>query len=171
MPFGSGFSLCVRGNLRFRCTGGVGKERPKGFSRCEPFVQAYSGKGVGSSPVEEGFIGIPKTIRSDRDPRMTSLFWRAFHISLLRPYVGLPPSEPVKDALPEVEETEEILQPEQIVHHQERQLRSGKFVRKYLVKFQNYSPLDAQWMSEEDLQLYPDLLNGYKEAFQLTTTD
>ncbi|MCO5550427.1 hypothetical protein L7F22_003913 [Adiantum nelumboides] len=44
----------------------------------------------------------------------------AFHVSLLRPYMGPPPSEPVTDELPEIEEMEEILEPEQIVHHQER---------------------------------------------------
>ncbi|MCO5606985.1 hypothetical protein L7F22_061176 [Adiantum nelumboides] len=32
----------------------------------------------------------------------------AFHVSLLRPYMGPPPSEPVTDELPEIEEMEEI---------------------------------------------------------------
>ncbi|MCO5610251.1 hypothetical protein L7F22_064487 [Adiantum nelumboides] len=76
----------------------------------------------------------------------------AFHVSLLRPYMGPPPSEPVTDELPEIEEMEEILEPEQIVHHQERHLKSGKITRKYLVKFKNYSALDAQWMTEQDLK-------------------
>ncbi|MCO5571806.1 hypothetical protein L7F22_025554 [Adiantum nelumboides] len=59
----------------------------------------------------------------------------AFHVSLLRPYMGPPPSEPVTDELPEIEEMEEILEPEQIVHHQERHLKSGRITRKYLVKW------------------------------------
>ncbi|MCO5548427.1 hypothetical protein L7F22_001883 [Adiantum nelumboides] len=70
--------------------------------------------------------------------------WRihnAFHVSLLRPYVG-PPL--VKEDSPEVEDVEEILQPEQIIHHTERQLKSGVLHQKYLVKFKNYTPLDAK---------------------------
>ncbi|MCO5584362.1 hypothetical protein L7F22_038288 [Adiantum nelumboides] len=52
----------------------------------------------------------------------------AFRVSLLRPYVGSPPSEPVTEELPEIEEVEEILEPEQIVHHQERHLKFGKII-------------------------------------------
>ncbi|MCO5599276.1 hypothetical protein L7F22_053377 [Adiantum nelumboides] len=94
----------------------------------------------------------------------------AFHVSLLRPYMGPPPSEPVTDELPEIEEMEEILELEQIVHHQERHLKSGKVTRKYLVKFKNYSALDAQWMTEQDLKVYPEILDGYLQALQLRTT-
>ena len=46
--------------------------------------------------------------------------WRihnAFHASLLKTYVGPPREEPVLEDPPEVEEQEEILQPEQIVFH------------------------------------------------------
>ncbi|MCO5603769.1 hypothetical protein L7F22_057921 [Adiantum nelumboides] len=94
----------------------------------------------------------------------------AFHVSLLRPYMEPPPSEPVTDELPEIEEMEEILEPEQIVHHQERHLKSGKITRKYLVKFKNCSALDAQWMTEQDLRAYPEILDGYLQALQLRTT-
>ncbi|MCO5562077.1 hypothetical protein L7F22_015703 [Adiantum nelumboides] len=90
----------------------------------------------------------------------------AFHVSLLRPYMGPPPSEPVTEELPEIEEMEEILEPEQIVHHQERHLKSGKITRKYLVKFKNYSALDAQWMTEQDLRAYPEILDEYLQALQ-----
>ena len=70
----------------------------------------------------------------------------------------------------EVDETEELLQPEQIIHHSERQLKSGKLHRKYLVKFKNYTTLDAQWMNEDDLKDYPDILQGYVDALQLRST-
>jgi len=62
----------------------------------------------------------------------------AFHVSLLRPYVGPTPFEPVLEDPPEVDELEEILQPDQIVFHKERKLAGGKLVRRYLVKFKNY---------------------------------
>ncbi|MCO5554411.1 hypothetical protein L7F22_007941 [Adiantum nelumboides] len=90
-------------------------------------------------------------------------------MSLLRPYMEPCPSESVTDELPEIEEMEEILEPEQIVHHQERHLKSGKITRKYLVKFKNYPALDAQWMTEQDLRAYPEILDGYLQELQLRT--
>ncbi|MCO5569931.1 hypothetical protein L7F22_023645 [Adiantum nelumboides] len=93
----------------------------------------------------------------------------AFHASLLRPYMGPSPSEPVTDELPEIEEMEETLEPEQIVHHQARHLKSRKITRKYLVKFKNYSALDAQWMTEQDLRAYSEILDGFLQALQLRT--
>ena len=67
----------------------------------------------------------------------------AFHVSLLKPYVGEPPQEPISEDPLEVDELEEVLQPEQIISHQDRTLRGGKLQRKFLVKFKNYSPLDS----------------------------
>ncbi|MCO5550219.1 hypothetical protein L7F22_003701 [Adiantum nelumboides] len=49
----------------------------------------------------------------------------AFHVSLLQPYIGPPLVEPVKEDPPEVEDVEEILQLEQIIHHTEQQLKLG----------------------------------------------
>lgn len=69
-----------------------------------------------------------------------------------------------------MEDKEEILLPEQIIHHQERQLKSGVIHRKYLVKFKNSSPLDAQWMTEKDFYTFSDILSSYFEALQLRTT-
>ena len=85
----------------------------------------------------------------------------AFHVSLLWRYVGDPPTDPIPQEPPEVEDKGEILLLEQIIHHEERQLKSRVLHRKYLVKFKNYSPLDAQWMTEKDLQSFPDILSNY----------
>ncbi|MCO5560863.1 hypothetical protein L7F22_014483 [Adiantum nelumboides] len=69
----------------------------------------------------------------------------AFHVSLLRPFVGDVPEDMVPEEQPEVEELDEILVPEQILAHKDRKVR-GKVARRYLVKFKNYSPMDAKWM-------------------------
>ncbi|MCO5578132.1 hypothetical protein L7F22_031970 [Adiantum nelumboides] len=98
--------------------------------------------------------------------------WRihnAFHVSLLRPYVGdVPEDLPVEDQ-PEVEELDEILVPEQILTHKERKVK-GKVARRYLVKFKNYPPMDAKWMEEGELAESPTVLSLYLEAFGLQPT-
>ena len=72
---------------------------------------------------------------------------------------------------PEVDELEEVLQPKQIVFHKDRKLKGGQLQRKFLVKFKNYSPLDAKWMEKSDLVDYPQLVLAYEDAFQLRTTE
>ncbi|MCO5606889.1 hypothetical protein L7F22_061080 [Adiantum nelumboides] len=93
----------------------------------------------------------------------------AFHVSLLRPFVGDVPEDMVPEEQPEVEELDEILVPEQILAHKDRKVR-GKVARRYLVKFKNYSPMDAKWMEEAELVHSPQLLQLYLEAFQLQPT-
>ena len=78
----------------------------------------------------------------------------AFHVSLLKPFVGDPLVVSVQEHPPEVDETEEILQLEHIIHHSDCQLKSGILHRKFLVKFKNYTILDAQWMTEDNLKDY-----------------
>ncbi|MCO5575708.1 hypothetical protein L7F22_029511 [Adiantum nelumboides] len=60
------------------------------------------------------------------------------------------PEDMVSEEQPEVEELDEILVPEQILAHTDRKVR-GKVARRYLVKFKNYSPMDAKWMEEAEL--------------------
>ncbi|MCO5559909.1 hypothetical protein L7F22_013513 [Adiantum nelumboides] len=93
----------------------------------------------------------------------------AFHVSLLRPFVGDVSEDMVPEEQPEVEELDEILVPEQILAHKDRKVR-GKVTRCYLVKFKNYSPMDAKWMEEAELVDSPRLLQLYLEAFQLQPT-
>ncbi|MCO5610823.1 hypothetical protein L7F22_065065 [Adiantum nelumboides] len=93
----------------------------------------------------------------------------AFHVSLLRPFVDDVPEILVPEKQLEVEDFGEILVPEQILAHNKRKVR-GKFARSYLVKFKNYSPMDAKWMEEVKFVDSPQLLQLYLEAFQLHST-
>ena len=70
-----------------------------------------------------------------------------------------------------MEELEEILQPEQIVYHTVHKGPKGEKKFRFLVKFKNYFTLNAKWMDEDMLSTRPQLLDVYKEAFQLRTTD
>ena len=91
----------------------------------------------------------------------------AFHVSLLKPFKGTPPTEPIEEDPPEFEEQEEILQPEIILRHEDNLLRSGKTLRQYLVKFKNYTPEDVRWMQETQLKDSIDILNEYKFLYEL----
>ncbi|KAH7421157.1 hypothetical protein KP509_13G042900 [Ceratopteris richardii] len=73
------------------------------------------------------------------------------------------------DALLSVSSYRTVPLSEQIVAHKERKVR-GKVVRRYLVKFRNYSPMDAKWMEEEELADFPQILQLYKEVFFLEST-
>ncbi|MCO5584164.1 hypothetical protein L7F22_038087 [Adiantum nelumboides] len=93
----------------------------------------------------------------------------AFHVSLLRSFVGDGPEVVVPQKQPEVEELDEILVLEHILAHKDRKVR-GKVARRYLVKFMNYSPMDAKWLEEAELVDLPQLLQLYLEVFQLQPT-
>ena len=68
---------------------------------------------------------------------------------------------------PLFDEQEDVLQPEEILRHEENILRNGKVICKYLVKFKHYSNKDAKWMQETQLKDVLPLLQGYKTLHQL----
>ena len=73
-------------------------------------------------------------------------------------------NEPITENPPDFENEEEILQPEVILRHEDTLLRNGKVLRKYLVKFKNYSYDDARWMQESQLKDSMALVHGYNES-------
>ena len=81
----------------------------------------------------------------------------AFHVSLLRPFIGDVPEDLVQEKQPEVEELDEILIPEQILAHKDKKVK-GKVAQRFLVKFKNYSSMDAKWMDEDELAHSPQIV-------------
>ncbi|MCO5571372.1 hypothetical protein L7F22_025110 [Adiantum nelumboides] len=94
----------------------------------------------------------------------------AFHASLLKPYKGTPPAAPIEEDPPEFDEMEEILRPKKILKHEDKVLRTGKILRRYLVKFANYPDEDARWMQEPQLKESLALLQEYKAMYNLQDT-
>ena len=70
--------------------------------------------------------------------------------------------EPIEEDPPEFDEQEEILQPEVILRHEDNIMRSGKVIRRYLIKFKNYPLEDAKWKQEPQLKDSLALLQDYK---------
>ena len=93
-----------------------------------------------------------------------------FHVSLLKPYKGEPPIHPIPEEPPVFDDQEEILEPEEILRHENNVLRSGKVISRYLIRFKHYPPEDAQWMQETQLKDNPILLKDYKSLHQLQDT-
>ena len=85
-----------------------------------------------------------------------------FHVSLLKPYKGEPPTEPILEDPTDIDHEEEILQLKVILRHEDKVLRSGKILRKYLVEFKNYPYEDSRWMQGTQLQDSPALLESYR---------
>ena len=85
---------------------------------------------------------------------------------MLKPYKGEPPREPViKDPL-EVDDQEEVLQPEAILQHEDKVLRHGKVIQRYLAKFKNYPFEDARWMQGTMLKDSMNLVNAYNASLE-----
>ena len=91
----------------------------------------------------------------------------AFHISLLKPFKGDSPTEPIHEEPPLFDELEEVLEPEEILRHEDNTLRSGKVIRRYLVKFKHYTNDDSKWMQEPQLKDVLPLLQNYKSLHKL----
>ena len=90
-----------------------------------------------------------------------------FHVNLLKPFKGTPPTEPIEEDSPEFDEQEEVLQPDIILRHEDSLLWSGKTLMQYLVKFRNYPLEDAWWMQETQLKDSMNILNKYKFLYEL----
>ena len=95
------------------------------------------------------------------------LIHNAFHVSLLKPYKGEPPKEPVIKEPPKFEGLVEVLQPESILRHEDKVLRSDKTTRRYLVKFKNYDFEDARWMQDIQLKECQHLVNAYNDSIEV----
>ena len=70
--------------------------------------------------------------------------------------------KPILEDPLDIDQDEEMLQPKVILRHEDKVLRSGETLRKYLVKFKNYPYEDARWMQETQLQDSPALLESYR---------
>ncbi|MCO5613087.1 hypothetical protein L7F22_067361 [Adiantum nelumboides] len=93
------------------------------------------------------------------------LIHNAFHVSLLKPYKGEPPKEAIMQDPPEVE-GQEVLQPESVLRHEDKVLRNGKIIRRYLIKFKNYPFEDAKWMQGTQLKDSLHLVNAYNDSLE-----
>ena len=93
----------------------------------------------------------------------------AFHVSPLKPFKGTPPTEPLEEEPLEFDELEELLQPEAILRHEDKILQNGKVLRKYLIKFKNYSFDDAKWMMKPQLKDSMALVNEYNAIHRIST--
>ncbi|WP_129259429.1 hypothetical protein [Enterobacter cloacae complex sp. GF14B] len=94
------------------------------------------------------------------------LIHNSFHVSLLKPYKGEPPSEPIIEDPPEFEDQEEVLQPKAILWHEDKVLRHGKIIQRYLIKFKNYPFEDARWMQGIQLKDSMNLVNAYNATLE-----
>ncbi|MCO5609285.1 hypothetical protein L7F22_063511 [Adiantum nelumboides] len=95
------------------------------------------------------------------------LIHNAFHVSLLKPYKGEPPKEAITEDPPEVEGQEEVLQTESVLRHEDKVLRHGKIIRRYLIKFKNYPFEDARWMQGTQLKDSLHLVNAYNDSLEI----
>ena len=66
--------------------------------------------------------------------------------------------------------TQELLQLEAILWHQDKILRNGKVLHKYLIKFKNYSFDDAKWMIERQLKDSMALVHEYNAIHPMRTS-
>ena len=60
------------------------------------------------------------------------------------------------------EKIEKVLQPKEILQHEENTLHSGKVIQRYLVKLKHYFNKDSKWMQKPQLKDVLQLLQDYK---------
>jgi hypothetical protein len=92
--------------------------------------------------------------------------WRihnVFHIDVLKLYQGQIPTTIPQQNLPDIIDSEEIIEPESILMHKHRELR-GRNITKYLLKFKNYPPTEATWVDESFFKDFPKILEAYHRS-------
>ena len=70
----------------------------------------------------------------------------AFHVSLLKPFKWDPPQETVQEEPPLFDKLEKVLQPKEILGHEDNTL--DKVICRYLVRFKHYPNKDSKWVQE-----------------------
>ena len=88
----------------------------------------------------------------------------------MKPYKGKPPIHLFQEEPRVFNDQDKILEPEDILRHEDNVLRSGKVLHRYLIRSKHYPPEDAQWMQETQLNNNPFLLKDYKMLHQLQET-
>ena len=145
---------------RLSFTTGKGKQgRPSGHQKYyAKLAKRYYGPFQILEPINEAVyrLKLPSTW----------LIHNAFHVSLLKPFKGEVPTEPITEDPPKFEGQEEILQPESILRHEDKLLQSGKVIRRYLIKYKNYPFEDARWMQDIQLKDNPALVQDYERSCQ-----
>ena len=86
---------------------------------------------------------------------------------MLKPFKGDPPTEPIHEEPPLFDGLEEVLEPEEILQHEDNTLRSAKVIRRYLVKLKHCTNDDSKWMQEPQLKDVLSLLQDYKSLHKL----
>ncbi|MCO5592411.1 hypothetical protein L7F22_046414 [Adiantum nelumboides] len=81
------------------------------------------------------------------------LIHNAFHVSLLKPYKGEPPSEAITEDPPEVEE---VLQPESILRHEDKKKKDSKKEKDKAKKRKGKDKVDAE-QDEIDRRIFAQL--------------
>ena len=67
---------------------------------------------------------------------------------------------------PKFEDQEGILQSKSILQHMDKVLKSGKTMRRYLVRFKNYPFKVARWMKDMQLRDNQRFVNYYNRSCQ-----
>ena len=86
-----------------------------------------------------------------------------FHINVLKEYKGQIPNSITQQEPPKIIDNEEIVVPETILMHKEKELR-GRLIKRYLLKFKNYPATEATWVDEAFFKDFPSILQVYEAS-------